>query len=164
MASTCSITRMLLNILAAIIILLKVLFLGNLVEAQEAPGSRHTSVFNNQTCVSFIYTGILSGPNNQIIPQGEIAHFNCHAEGTSVLWYINDSLADPQSEKFREFNFTYVMIVPHSYNRLGEENNTIAVVAHPSINNTRIKCKAQGQAHGPQDDVEVEAILIVIGM
>ena len=56
------------------------------------------------------------------------------------------------------------MIVPHSHNQLGEENNTITVVAHASINNTRVKCKAQGQAFGPSDDVEVAATLIIIGI
>ena len=103
--------------------------------------------------MSLVYTGILSGPNNQTIAQGEIAYFNCHARGSSVAWYINGSLAGPWSDEFREFSFTYVILVPHSRSQLGEENNTIHVVAQPPVNNTRIKCKAQGQAHDTQDDV-----------
>lgn len=112
-----------------------------------------------------LYAGIFSGPRNQTVAPREIVYFNCHAEGTSILWLVNGSVPYPQRDyEAIGFNFTYVEIVPHSHDQLGEENNTIAVLSHPSINNTHIKCRVQGQAHGTHDDVEIEAKLTIIGM
>ena len=115
--------------------------------------------------MSLVFAGILSGPHDQSVAQGDIVYFNCHAQGTSVTWHVNGSVPYPQNTfEARGFHFTYITIIPYSQDQLGEKNNTITVVAQPAINNTRIKCIAYGQAHGPNDDVEVEATLRVIGM
>ena len=78
--------------------------------------------------MSLVYAGILSGPHNQTVAQGEIIFFNCHAQGTSVVWHVNGSIPYPQSAyEARGFNFTYVTVTPYSRDWLGEENNTVAV-------------------------------------
>ena len=118
---------------------------------------------NSSMMLSLVYTGILSGPRNQTVAPGEIVYFNCHGRGTSIAWYINGSQPDPQSYRDRGFNFTY-MLLDHSHEPIREENNTITVVAQPSINNTRIECRVQEQAHGTHDDVEIEATLTIIGV
>ena len=92
---------------------------------------------------------------------GEIAHFNCHARGDNVYWYINNSDPHPQSTyEASGFSFSYIEI-PHSSSEPEEHNNTITVEARPSNNNTRISCTAVGTYSNQQ--AFQEGILIIAG-
>ena len=91
-----------------------------------------------------MHAEIISGPQDKAVAPGDNAHFNCHARGDSVYWYINGSYPDPQSDyEARGFTFSYVEI-PRPSDELEEHNNTITMEARPSNNNTRIACTAGG--------------------
>ena len=94
------------------------------------------------------FAEVLSGPKNQTVAPGAFVHFNCHARGVSVLWFINNRTPYPEeSYTANGFMFAYVTLVePPSQN--GEYNYTVTVEARLSNNNTHIVCKAPGQRHG----------------
>ena len=90
-------------------------------------------------------------------------YFNCHANGSSVEWFINNSYPLPRSTyEAKGFTFIDMVITPRAANQLHEENNTIVVEANSSINNTRFKCRARGLYHSQYTDVD--ATMIVIGL
>ena len=90
----------------------------------------------------------MTGPETQIVAPGEIAYFKCHARGDSVYWYVNGT--DPYPEQpyeARGITFNYTEI-PRPSSELEEHNNTIAIEARPSNNNTRIACTSSGWIYG----------------
>ena len=91
----------------------------------------------------------MTGPQDQVVAPGEIAYFNCHARGYSVYWYVNGRDPYPQRcYEERGFIFTYIVEISRNSSELEEHNNTIAIEAHLSNNNTRISCTASGWAYG----------------
>ena len=87
---------------------------------------------------------IIIGPETQVVAPGDVAYFHCHARGYSVYWFVNSKDPYPQRDyEARGFNFTYDEI-PRPFNELEEHNNTIAIEARLSNNNTRISCTALG--------------------
>ena len=90
---------------------------------------------------------IITGPETQVVAPGDIAYFNCHARGDSVYWLVNSRDPSPESEYVaRGFTLTYDEI-PRP-NELEEHNNTIAIEARLSNNNTRISCTSSGWITG----------------
>ena len=90
----------------------------------------------------------MTGPQDQVVAPGETAYFNCHARGDSVYWYVDGNDPYPQTPyEVRGFTFTFNEISRPS-TELEEHNNTIAIEAHLSNNNTRISCTASGWIYG----------------
>ena len=85
-------------------------------------------------------TGIISGPEDLILAGGDVATFNCHAQGDSVYWLIDGR--NPQRSEVeynaRGFNFSF-QFISHD-NALDEYNNTVQVKTNPNNNSTRITC------------------------
>lgn len=111
----------------------------------------------------FYHAVILNGPHSQVVSPGEIAIFNCHAQGYSngVYWYINGSDPYPQSTyEAKGFTFIYTEL-PRPNNQLREYNYTITVEARPSNNGTRISCTAMGLIFGQH--AFQEGTLIIAG-
>lgn len=94
---------------------------------------------------------IIIGPETQVVAPGDVAYFHCHARGDSVYWLVNNRDPSPQSDyEARGFNFTYDEI-PRPSSELEEHNNTIAIEARLSNNNTRISCTASGWIYNQHD-------------
>ena len=93
---------------------------------------------------------------------GDIAHFNCHARGNSVYWYVNDQDPGLTEEYYMAKGFTFIYDdIDHGPNVLEEHNNTISVEARLANNDTKIACTATGTV--TNQHVYQEGRLIIAG-